>query len=153
MRLVLYQPDIPQNTGTLMRLGACMGIGLDIVEPCGFPLSDRDLKRAAMDYAGHADVVRHRSWAHFLKARDDGSRLVLLSTRGDTSYIGFKFRPGDRLVLGRESAGAGEEVWNSVDASITIPMMPGMRSLNIAVSAAMVLGEALRQTDGFPNPL
>jgi tRNA (cytidine/uridine-2'-O-)-methyltransferase len=151
MRLILYQPDIPQNTGTLMRLGACMGVGLDIVEPCGFPLSDRDLKRAAMDYGDQADIARHRSWQHFLKTRKSGARLVLLSTRGETPYWDFTFQPSDCLVLGRESAGASAEVWDSVDASIIVPMQPGLRSLNVAVSAAMVLGEALRQTDGFPR--
>jgi len=149
MRLVLYQPDIPQNTGTLMRLGACLGVGLDIVEPCGFPLSDRDLKRAAMDYGESADIVRHRSWDHFRGSLEPDTRLVLLSTRGATPYPAFAFRPADRLVLGRESAGAGPDVWASVQESVTVPMRPGMRSLNVAVSAAMVLGEALRQTDGF----
>lgn len=149
MRIVLYQPDIPQNTGTLMRLGACLGVGLDIVEPCGFPLSGRDLKRAVMDYGTEADIARHRSWTHFMNSLETDTRLVLLSTKGATPYTDFRFRPRDRLVLGRESAGAGPEVWDSVGASITVPMRPGMRSLNVAVSAAMVLGEALRQTDGF----
>jgi tRNA (cytidine/uridine-2'-O-)-methyltransferase len=149
MRLVLYQPDIPQNTGTLMRLGACLGVGIDIVEPCGFPLSDRDLKRAAMDYGASADIARHRSWAHFLESLETEARLVLLSTRGAIPYPAFAFRPFDRLVLGRESAGAGPEVWEAIHNSVTVPMRPGMRSLNVAVSAAMVLGEALRQTDGF----
>ena len=149
MRIVLYQPDIPQNTGTLIRLSACLGLGLDIVEPCGFPMSDKDLKRAAMDYAASADVVRHRSWAHYIESTPAQARLILLSTQGTTPYTGFAFQPEDRLVLGRESAGAAEEVWQAVDASIAIPMQSGMRSLNVALAAAMVAGEALRQFDGF----
>ena len=149
MRIVLYQPDIPQNTGTLIRLSACLGLGLDIVEPCGFPMSDKDLRRAAMDYAASADVVRHRSWAHYIESTPAQARLILLSTQGTTPYTGFAFQPEDRLVLGRESAGAAEEVWQTVDAGIAIPMQSGMRSLNVALAAAMVAGEALRQFDGF----
>lgn len=150
MRLVLYQPDIPQNTGTLLRLGACLGLGIDIVEPCGFPFSDKDLKRAAMDYGAAADVERHLSWNDFTRQLPGSARLILLSTQSETPYTDFRFLEEDRLVLGRESEGAGPEVWASVDATVTIPMEAGMRSLNIATAAAMVTGEALRQTQGFP---
>jgi len=149
MRLVLFEPDIPQNTGTLLRLGACLGVGIDIVEPCGFPLSDRDLKRAALDYGGHADCRRHLSWEAFLTSLPASSRLILLSTKGALPYTAFPFLPDDRLVLGRETAGAPPAVWDAAHASVTIPMRPGMRSINVALSAAMVLGEALRQTEGF----
>jgi tRNA (cytidine/uridine-2'-O-)-methyltransferase len=149
MRLALYQPDIPQNAGALLRLGACLGVGVDIIEPCGFVLSDRRLKRAGMDYLGAAEFDRHASWANFLAARR--GRLVLLTTKASLAYMGFAFRPDDTLLLGRESAGVPEEVHRAADARLRIPLRPGLRSLNVALAAAMVLGEALRQTGQFPK--
>lgn len=167
MRLALYEPDIPQNAGSLMRLGACLGVGLDIIEPCGFLLSDRNFRRAGMDYLKSADIRRHESWTRFyagLAARDGGpnkppgreggpnrQRLILLSTRGDTAYTDFAFAPDDTLLVGRESAGVPQEVHDAAQARVVIPLRPGLRSLNVAQAAAMVLGEALRQTRGFPK--
>jgi tRNA (cytidine/uridine-2'-O-)-methyltransferase len=152
MRLALYQPDIPQNCGALIRLGACLGVAVDIVEPCGFLFSDKGLKRAGMDYADSADVTRHASWTRFREdhIRKDAGRLVLLTSKAQASYIDFTFSAGDTILLGRESAGAPQEVHNAADARLLIPMRPGMRSINVAQAAAMVLGEALRQTRGFP---
>ena len=149
MRLALYQPDIPQNAGALLRLGACLGVAVDVVEPCGFLLDDRKLKRAGMDYLESADWRRYASWASFLVARPAG-RLVLLTTRGETLHHRFAYRPDDTLLLGRESAGVPEEVAAACDARVRIPLRPGLRSLNVATAAAIVLGEALRQTEGFP---
>jgi len=151
MRLALFEPDIPQNTGTILRLAACFGIGVDIIEPCGFVFSDRRLKRAGMDYLDQVELSRHDSWADFITDDDQNRRIVLLTTKAETCYTDFKFQPADILLLGRESAGVPEVVHEEVDARVTVPMSPEMRSLNIAVSAAMVLGEALRQTDGFPG--
>lgn len=151
MRLALYQPDIPQNTGTLLRLCACLGVAVDIIEPCGFLFTDRGLRRAGMDYLVLADVARHESWRAFLAVlRDRRSRLVLLTRKGPVSYTDFAFAPDDVLLLGRESAGVPDEVRANVDAALRIPLMPGLRSLNVALAGAMVLGEALRQTGSFP---
>jgi tRNA (cytidine/uridine-2'-O-)-methyltransferase len=150
MRLALFEPDIPQNTGTILRLAACFGIGVDIIEPCGFVFSDRRLKRAGMDYIEQVELRRHESWAKFFEDNNKNERIVLLTTKGKTSHTDFKFQATDILLLGRESAGVPVDVHQVVDAEIRVPMMPETRSLNIAVSAAMVLGEALRQTDGFP---
>lgn len=147
MRLALYQPDIPQNTGTLMRLCACLGTGLDIIEPCGFPLSDKSLKRAGMDYIDSLDLTRHASWDAF-RAQKRG-RLILMTTKTDVSFLDFRFDAGDTLLAGRESAGVPDDVRDACDASVTIPMAAGLRSLNVAVASALVLGEALRQTGGF----
>ncbi len=168
MRLALFEPDIPQNTGALLRLGACLGVGVDIIEPCGFLLTDRGLKRAGMDYLDLADMRRHPSWARFLAdrgspageggsistpAREGGpikkGRLLLLTTKGAQPYTGFAFAPDDTLLLGRESAGVPEDVHDAADARLVIPMRPGARALNVTQAAAMVLGEALRQT-GLP---
>ena len=149
MRLALFEPDIPQNTGALIRLGACLGVGLDIIEPCGFLWSDGKLKRAGMDYLEHAEIVRHSSWSAFLKARP-GQRLVLLTTKGGQAYMDFAFRADDVLLLGRESAGVPDAVHERADARLRIPLRAGLRSLNVAQAGAMVLGEALRQTKGFP---
>lgn len=150
MRLALYQPDIPQNTGTILRLAACLGVGVDIIEPAGFDMTDRALRRAGLDYLDHVEIQRHASFAAFDAARiKAGGRLVLLSSHAATPYTGFAFGDGDVLLLGRESAGVPQTVHGIVDASVTIPMRAGLRSLNIAVAAAIVLGEALRQTDGF----
>jgi tRNA (cytidine/uridine-2'-O-)-methyltransferase len=148
MRLVLFQPDIPQNLGGAIRLAACLGVGLEVVEPCGFPLGDRAVKRAAMDYGAAAGVVRHASWERFLDERGPG-RLVLLTTRGAVRHIDVTYRPDDVLLLGRESAGVPEAVHAAADARVRVPMASGARSLNVVVSAALVLGEALRQTGGF----
>jgi tRNA (cytidine/uridine-2'-O-)-methyltransferase len=151
MRLALYQPDIPQNAGTMMRMAACLGVAVDLIEPAGFDVSDRNLRRAGLDYLDQLDMVRHVSFTAFDAARRrDGARLVLATTRAAASYVDFGFRPGDILMVGRESAGVTDAVHDAADARIIVPMRPGLRSLNVAVSAAMILGEALRQT-GFPG--
>ena len=153
MRLALFEPDIPQNTGTILRLAACFRIAVDIIEPCGFVFSDRRLKRSGMDYLDQVDLKRHDSWDKFIaEARhDDKARIVLLTTKADCSHTEFEFSPSDILLLGRESAGVPKEVHAAADARIIVPMAPETRSLNIAVSAAMVLGEALRQTNAYPK--
>ena len=146
MRLALYQPDIPQNAGTLMRAAACLGIPVDVIEPAGFDTSDRNLRRAGLDYLAHLDLTRHVSFAAFEAWRHAaGHRLVLASTRADRPYTDHAFRQSDILLVGRESAGVPERVHAAADARLRIPMRPGMRSLNVAVAAAMILGEALRQ--------
>ncbi|MDX1709826.1 MAG: tRNA (cytidine(34)-2'-O)-methyltransferase [Rhodovibrionaceae bacterium] len=152
MRLALYQPDIPQNTGAILRLAACLGVQVDIVEPCGFLLDDRRMRRAGMDYLEHADYRRHRSWPAYLdwRARAESGRLLLLTTAGARAYTDFTFAADDTLLLGRESAGVPKEVHALADATLRVPMRTGLRSLNVALAAAIVLGEALRQTDGFP---
>ena len=152
MRLALFQPDIPQNLGAALRLGACLGVPVEVIEPCGFPLSDRAVRRAAMDYAEQAEVVRHASWIRFLEdsARARG-RLVLFTTRGAERLDAFRFQAEDVLLFGRESAGAPPEVHQAADARVFIPLARGARSLNVATAAAMALGEALRQTGGFPR--
>lgn len=147
MRLALYQPDIPQNTGTLMRLCACMNVAMDIVEPCGFILSDKNLRRAGMDYMDGLDLTRHADFAAFRAATT--GRVILLTTKSAAAFTDFAFRPDDTLLLGRESAGVPDDVHAACDARIVIPMAAGMRSLNIAVAGAMALGEALRQSGGF----
>lgn len=155
MRLALYQPDIPQNTGTILRLAACFAVPVDVIEPAGFDLSDRALKRAALDYLKHVDLIRHQSFAAFLEWRaasfNPPGRLVLLTSQGETAHTAYTFRPDDTLLLGRESAGCPPAVHESADARIRIPIAGGLRSLNVAVAAAMVLGEALRQTGGFAS--
>jgi tRNA (cytidine/uridine-2'-O-)-methyltransferase len=150
MRLALYEPDIPQNAGAALRLGACLGVAVDIVEPCGFVLDDRRLKRAGMDYIARAEWRRHASWARFLASRGPG-RLVLLTIRGDLAYHRFAFRADDTLVLGRETAGVPQAVHDAADARLTVPMRAGARSLNVTLAAAIVLGEALRQTGLLPE--
>ncbi len=152
MRIALFQPDIPQNAGALIRLGACMGVAVDIIEPCGFVLSDARFRRAGMDYLEMAAVTRHASWADFVAQREIGrgaGRLVLLTSKGSAPYTGFAFAPEDTLLLGRESAGVPDEVHAMADARLRVPLKPGLRSLNVAQTGAMVLGEALRQTKGF----
>jgi tRNA (cytidine/uridine-2'-O-)-methyltransferase len=149
MRLALYEPDIPQNTGALLRLAACLGVGIDLIEPAGFVLSDRRLQRAGMDYRDLAALERHASWTAFERVRT--ARLVLLTTSADRSFLDFAFAPDDILLLGRESAGVPEAVHARADARLRIPMVPAARSLNVALAAAMVLSEALRQTRGFPS--
>jgi tRNA (cytidine/uridine-2'-O-)-methyltransferase len=151
MRLALYEPDIPQNTGAMLRLAACLGVPVDVIGPTGFDMTDRTLKRAALDYLAHVDLQRHESFAAFETARRArGGRLVLLTTQGEMRYTDFAFRPGDTLMVGRESAGVPQAVHAIADARLRIPMQRGLRSLNVAVAAAMVLGEALRQTGTRP---
>ena len=157
MRLALYQPDIAQNTGTILRLCACLGVPVDVIGPTGFDMSDRALKRAALDYLAHVDLTRHASFSDFVDSRAAAGdnpargRLVLLTAHAPTMHCDFAFRPNDTLMLGRESAGCPEAVHTYADARITIPMRPGLRSLNVAVTAAIALGEALRQTGGYPR--
>ena len=150
MRLALFEPDIPQNTGTILRLAACLGIGVDLIEPMGFLLDDRRLKRAGLDYLDSVDLVRHVSWERFRTARNPG-RLVLLTTKAELPYHRFAFRADDILLLGRESAGVPDAVHDAADMRLRVPLRAGMRSLNVGVTAALVLGEALRQTDNFPS--
>jgi tRNA (cytidine/uridine-2'-O-)-methyltransferase len=151
MRIALYQPDIPQNTGTILRTAACLGVAVDLIEPAGFNASDKALRRAGMDYLDRLALTRHDSFAAFLASRAPG-RLVLATTAAEMAYTDFAFEPGDTLLLGRESAGVPADVHALADARIRVPMAPGTRSLNVAVAAAMILGEALRQNTGFPTP-
>jgi tRNA (cytidine/uridine-2'-O-)-methyltransferase len=152
MRLALFQPDIPQNVGAALRLGACLGVPVDVIEPCGFPLSDAGVRRAAMDYGALADLKRHAGWTDFLESPERAQgRLILFTTKGSGPLHDFAFRPGDTLLFGRESAGAPPEVHAAADERLFIPLRPGARSLNLTVSAAIALSEALRQTDGFPT--
>lgn len=145
--LALFQPDIPQNAGTILRACACLGVGAAIVEPAGFPVSDRHFRRAGMDYLDHVDIARHVSFAAFEDwRRGAGRRLVLLTTQGAVPYTDFAFRTDDVVMVGRESAGAPADVHAAADARLVVPIKPALRSLNVAVAAAMVLGEALRQT-------
>ena len=151
LRLALFQPDIPQNTGTLLRLAACFGVAVDLIEPFGFLWDDRRLKRAALDYVAQACVRRHSSWEAFLAGRDPKSRLVLLTTQGTEPYHRFAFAPGDTLLLGRETAGVPDDVHMAAAARVAIPLRPGARSLNVAVAGAIALAEALRQTGQLPG--
>jgi tRNA (cytidine/uridine-2'-O-)-methyltransferase len=152
MRLSLFQPDIPQNLGGTIRLAACLGVPLEVIEPCAFPLSDRSLKRAALDYGPRAELVRRSSWTDFLDApeRRQG-RLVLFTTRSETAFHRFAFEPGDTLLFGRESAGAPQEVHDAAEARLLIPIRRETRSLNLVSACALALGEALRQVNGFPQ--
>lgn len=146
LRIALYQPDIPGNTGTILRMAACFGIGVDVIEPAGFDISDRALKRAGMDYLEQAVLTRHANWQQFQQWRQsEKRRLLLFSTKAAEPYTQFSFRRGDILLLGRESAGVPDEVHLAADARLIIPMVPGARSLNLALSAAIATGEALRQ--------
>ena len=152
MRLALYQPDIAGNVGTIIRLCTCFGVPLDIIMPCGFPASDKQLRRAAMDYADAAEIVRHVSAeAFFAEQTRGGRRVVLLTSHGETSVHRTAFTPTDTLLLGYESAGVPDDVHDRAAHRIRIPMVPGFRSLNIAVAAGIALGEALRQTGLFPE--
>ena len=148
MRLALFEPDIPQNLGALIRLSACLATPLDVIEPCGFPVDDKRIRRAAMDYYDLAGVVRHASWAAFLRDRAPG-RLVLLTTAGTACFPDVAFAAGDTLLFGRESAGVPADVHQAADLRLRIPLQKGLRSLNVATAAAMVLSEGLRQTRGF----
>src|SRR5919205_419408 len=152
VRLDLYQPDIPQNTGTMLRMAACLGVAADIVEPAGFDASDRNFRRAGLDYLEMLDLTRHPSWGAFEAWRAGrGLRLVLATTKAALPYTVFAFGPDDVLLMGRESAGVPDEVHAAAEARVVVPMRPGLRSLNVAVAAAMILGEALRQTRSFPT--
>lgn len=147
IRIALYQPDIPGNTGTILRLAACLGLGVDIIEPAGFDISDRNLKRAGMDYIAAAALTRHVNWEHFEEWRaGTGRRLVLASTKAALPYADIHYRNDDILLFGRESAGVPEHVHDKSDERVIIPMIEGQRSINVAMSAAMIVGEALRQT-------
>jgi len=150
MRLALFQPDIPQNVGAAIRLTACLGVSLEIIEPCAFPLNDRALRRAALDYGSLAVITMHNSWADFLgaPARGEG-RLVLLTTRAAIPLGEISFEERDTLIMGAESAGAPDFVHAAAALRVRIPLMSGARSLNVVTAAAIALGEALRQTGGF----
>lgn len=146
LRIALYQPDIPGNTGTIIRTAACFGLGVDVIEPAGFDLSDRALKRSGMDYVEQAVLTRHLTWETFERARRAaGRRLVLATTKASQPYTSFGFRPGDTLLFGRESAGVPDEVHEAADAQIIIPLIEGRRSLNLAVSVGIIAAEAIRQ--------
>jgi tRNA (cytidine/uridine-2'-O-)-methyltransferase len=149
LRLALFEPDIPQNTGALLRLAACFGAGVDLIEPMGFLFDDRRLKRAALDYAAELPIRRHASWEAFVADRDPGSRLVLMTTRGTMPLHRFRFAPSDTILLGRETAGVPDAVHRIADARLFIPLRPPARSLNVALAGAVALAEALRQTGGF----
>jgi tRNA (cytidine/uridine-2'-O-)-methyltransferase len=147
MQIALFQPDIPQNTGTILRLCACLGVAAHIIEPAGFPVSDRHFRRAGMDYLDQVALMRHDSWSRFEQWRNEsGYRLVLFTTRTASSYLDYRYATTDILLFGRESAGVPDDVVAAADARLVIPIRPGLRSLNVAVAAAMALGEALRQT-------
>lgn len=149
LRIALYQPDIPGNTGTILRLAACLGLGVDIIEPAGFDLSDKNLKRAGMDYIASVTLTRHINWERFEEVRRaQGRRLVLASTKAAEPYTRFCFQPNDTLLFGRESAGVPDNVHGRADARIIVPMVAGQRSLNVAMSVAMIAGEAIRQVNG-----
>ena len=149
MRIALYQPDIPQNTGAILRLGACLGVPVDVIEPAGFALGDRNLRRAGLDYLDAARLTRHGSFDAWRAGLATGVRILLFTTRGDLPYTRYGFAADDVLLFGQESAGAPAEVHAAADARLAIPLRAGVRSLNVAQAAAMALGEALRQTDGF----
>ena len=149
MRIALFEPDIPQNAAALIRLGACLRVPIDVIEPCGFLFSDAGFRRAGLDYLDLAEIVRHGSWETFRTALP--GRMVLLTTRATLAHTAFAFAASDTLVLGRESAGVPEFVHEAADARVRIPLKPGLRSLNVAQAGAMVLGEALRQIKGFPE--
>ena len=156
VNIALYQPDIAANVGAILRLGACLNVAVDIIEPCGFPFDLRLIRRVALDYIEHVEIHRHTSWTAFTEAfaaarQDHSGRLILLSTEGATRYDELAFQPGDTLLLGRESAGVPPEIRAAADECVAVPMAPEMRSLNVASASAMVLGEALRQTRLLPG--
>ncbi|HIJ37307.1 MAG TPA: tRNA (cytidine(34)-2'-O)-methyltransferase [Rhodospirillaceae bacterium] len=149
MRITLFQPDIPQNVGAIIRLAACFGLALDIIEPCGFLWDDRRIRRVGMDYLDFAEIRRYPSWDAYLAQGPEG-RLILLTTKGDRRHLDFRFAPDDRLLFGRESSGVPPQIHEAAQARLRIPLREAARSLNLAMTAAMVVGEALRQTDGWP---
>lgn len=151
MRIALYEPDIPQNTGTILRLCACLGLEAHIIEPAGFPVSDRAFRRAGMDYLDQVTLTRHGSFAAFEDwRRAERLKLVVLTTAASHSYLDHRYGPDQVLLFGRESAGVPEAVHATADARLRVPIRAGLRSLNVAMAAAMVAGEALRQIGGFP---
>ena len=148
MRIALYQPDIPQNTGNIFRLGACLGISIDIIEPVGFIFDDKKFKRSAMDYINHIEYKRHNDWQHFYDwTKKNKFRLILMTTKASQSFYKFEFFSNDILLFGRESAGVPEEIHQIVDHRLTIPMKEGVRSINLSSAVALVIGESLRQTN------
>jgi tRNA (cytidine/uridine-2'-O-)-methyltransferase len=157
MRLALYQPDIPQNTGAMLRLAACFGLGVDVILPAGFVFDDKRMRRAGMDYIDQVAIARHSAWDAYLESRNAvgnetaKGRLVLLTTKGDRAYTDFAFAADDTLLVGRESSGVPPEVAAAADARLVIPMRPGLRSLNVAMAAAIVTGEAMRQLNDLKN--
>jgi tRNA (cytidine/uridine-2'-O-)-methyltransferase len=152
MQIALFQPDIPQNTGTILRLCACLNVTAHIIEPAGFPVSDRHFRRSGMDYLDQVAIMRHDSWSKFEQWRNEkGCRLILFTTRGTSPYLDYHYGESDILLFGRESAGVPDEVAAAADARLVIPIKPGLRSLNVAMAAAMALGEALRQTGSGPE--
>jgi len=152
MQIALFEPDIPQNAGTILRLAACLGLAAHVIEPAGFPTTDRAFRRAGMDYLDQVALTRHGSWERFdAWRRGRGLRLILFTTRGATPYLRFQFQPGDVLLFGRESAGVPDAVHQAADARLVIPMHAGMRSLNVAMACAMAVGEALRQSGALPQ--
>lgn len=151
MRLVLFQPDIAPNLGAAIRLCACLGVRLDVIEPCGFPISDKTLKRAALDYGAQCELVRHDGWTDFVhSASEAGARLVTIETDAGMPLHAFSFQPGDALILGRETSGTPPKVAAACAAGARIPMRAGARSMNVVMAGAIALAEALRQTDGWP---
>ena len=150
MRIVLFQPDIPQNTGTILRLASCLNVGVDIIEPCGFVWNDTKLKRAGMDYLDQVDLKKHMSWNAYLEARSPERRLILLTTKSNTSFLEETYSDLDDLLFGSESAGVPQNIHELCPVRLKIPMNPNTRSLNVAISCALVVGEALRQTKSYP---
>ena len=150
MRIALYQPDIPQNTGNIFRLGACLGVSVDIIEPTGFIFDDKKFKRSAMDYIDHIDYKKHIDWQHFYDwSKKNKFRLILLTTKTNQSFYKFEFCSSDILLFGRESAGVPDNIHKIVDHRLTIPMKDGVRSINLSSSVALVIGEGLRQTNSI----
>ena len=150
MRIALYQPDIPQNAGNIFRLGACLGVPVDIIEPTGFIFDDKKFKRSAMDYINHIEYKRHIDWQHFYDwTKKNKSRLILMTTRASKNFYKFEFLSSDILLFGRESAGVPEEIHQLVDHRLTIPMKQGVRSINLSSAVALVIGEGLRQTNNI----
>ncbi len=150
LRIALYQPDIPQNTGTILRTAACLNLGVDIIEPCGFILGSSRMRRAGMDYLDFVDLIRHRSWNQF-RLHHSHKRLILLTTKGTVKYIDFEYKRGDILIFGSETNGVPQNIHLTVEHRLNIPLTKNARSLNIAQASAMVTGEALRQLSDFPN--
>lgn len=149
MKIAMYQPDIPQNVGAMMRLCACLNVGLEVIEPCGFPWDARKIRQSAMDYYDAANITRHSSWSTFMESQAPEARIILMTTKADMGYTDFEFREDDILLAGRESSGVPEDIHNAAHARLAIPMQGGLRSLNIVNATSMILGEALRQTNGF----
>lgn len=145
MRLALFEPDIPQNTGTMIRSAACFDFAVDIIEPCGFLFSDKKMRRSGMDYLEQVEIVQHASWEQFYEKRSPNSRLILLTTKTDLPYFEFQFEPGDCLIMGRESSGVPQKVVEQVDKKVTIPMNADCRSLNVSIAASIVMAEARKQ--------